>query len=346
MYPRDLPQHPSAASYGVTPPAPPPSAAGYMDPPQWLPPPHEDTLSLKPTDPYPLHSEEVLSSGSLKQDSLPDQQFLSAELAGSLSSGYAVGVGYQPPHQADSLSSTSSTGSSNGNATVPPTAAAAATTTTTAVKTEGVAATPTTTPAPIDPVSDSQELKAEIERLKEQLRKKEETIQQQSVQLHYTAGGGGGVSTVARSVVQHPAPVVPANMHYSTPHHPPYGNGGVVLAPRSTIPPPEVTPTYSTLPQATPTYAGTMQYSNKQLHAAAAIAASIVQQQGSHSSGGAGGYYPTQPPAPAPAPAPSHTPQHQWSGPQAVVPPYQAAHTLVQLQPSTSRQPAAFLVSR
>ena len=247
--------------------------------------------------------------------------------------------------QSDSLSSsTSSTSSANGNIST----VSAPPGTNMPSKTESTAAvtTPTSVVATEADSNSQDELKAEIQRLKEQLRKKDETIHQQNVQLHYTAGGGG-VSVVARPVVQQ-TPVVPANI----------GNGGVVVAKTSQystphgvpsqVPPtyanlPQTTPSY-VVPQTTPSYVGTAQYSNKQIRAAAALAASIVHQQGPQSAGGAGGYY-SAPPQPN-LPQPATTRAQQWSGPQTGVTPYQPAHTLVQLpaQPNTARQPA-FMVS-
>ena len=348
LYTRDLSAPPSAPGYVVTPGTiPPPSAASYY--PQqreWMP--RDEHLSLPPakptSNPYSLHSEETLSSGSLNQDSLPDQQFLTTEMEHlAVTSGYSSVI-YPSGQKADSLSS--STSSVSSNPSLSSTSSTTGTATTASTSTGNAAGTvPTTAATAVEAGKESQdELKAEIERLRKQLREKDEKIQQQSVQLHYTAGVGGTsavggrVSAVPRSVMQQPAP---ASIQYSSAH---YGNGGVVVADdlsRATPQgvPNQVQPTYSGLAQTTPSFGGTLPYNKQQLQAAAALAASIVQ--GSQSTAG---YYPSHPQASVPAAPATHTP-HQWSGPQAGVSPYQTAHTLVQLQPSAAARQPSFLVS-
>lgn len=330
----------------------PPSA--YMDSVQypqreWLTPVMAESQSSLPSsynsDPFSLPSGQLIKSGSMLQESLVDQQVLSGMESLDLSrppstysstSSHPNGAtsGFlSPAHQAAAAAAATVQNLNVCTAPTAPTISSASTSPSAAGEGQPANVSNTATVS----TGSQNELEAEIGRLREQLKVKEQTIQQQSAQLQ--GHGAGGVTTVvpdprmgigtgmrARGSV---APLT--NSQYSTQV---YSNGmGVVMAGEDTT-----QPTGAPLfPGAPHSYSAPIQYSNKQLQAAAAaMAAALVGSQPTSAQ-----YYPSTAPPPPPATLANSYPHHQWSGPQSGVPPGPAAypHNTVSVSHQTTITP-------
>ena len=275
------------------------------------------SYTTQPTsDPYSLAtSEGLMSSSSLQQDHLLNQQMLSGlEISGGPST-FSSGSSYQSGNSdyATTKPTTTASAAAATSSTAPPTTSATPTLITTSSSVgvvsgaEGVSSSGSSV---VINTSTPGELQAEIERLKQQVREHELTIKQQSAQLQFTGQVVGGMATGGGGGVVHPAPVTPAPQYAAA--HQVYGNGvGVVIGGEegSRVPTAAVAPVAATPP---------IQYSSKQIQAAAAMAAALVNSQPNTAQ-----YYPsTVPPLPsasAPPPGPTNTypqPAHRWSGPQ------------------------------
>lgn len=273
------------------------------------------SYSQPSVEPFSLTSEEFMQPNSVEQQLVGGVKGLEiSEAPSTLSSTTSSSVYTGNTTQTDA-SAQSSVSTVSANVTTTTTSSLGSTDSSVGVASSGTAIL----------TSSQNEMQAEIEMLREQLRMKDQTIHQQNVQLHF--GNTGAVGVSGRGVV-HPSVVSAGRTHYPSSQQQQqqqlYSNGIVLGEEQSSQPPPTAYPA--------PSHPFTAQYStNKQ--AAAAIAA-LVNPQGTR-------YYST--PAAAAAAATPTYPAHQWSG-QGGVPPY--PRTSVSVHQATPGPPsAAFLAT-
>ena len=263
----------------VPPPRPSPYAIPYSHR-EWLPGTIPDGQGSLSSDSF-LSSNEFFSTGSVRGEMIPggdtmtDQQLIATmeqlEIARSSSTLSKVNTSSPTEGCPQVLSSSQNTNVSNAAIAV-------------AASSSGSMAS--THSSSSNPANSQGDLEAEIIRLKEQLRERDETIQQQKVQLHYTRGSGGGVlpSSAIQSGAQYPS----GQQVFSN---------GVIVG--------DTSPHQTALVQQQQhqhSYSGPLQYPSQHLQAAAAAVAALVAPSCT------GGYYSSAPSA--------NYPPHQWSGPQ------------------------------